>query len=126
MADHGTRSRYVEGCRCDPCKTANRRHQRDLRAKRRGLDDFGTSEPGPVEQAARDEMATLSAAANRPGDVACVVAMARILDDPEQYPTHPRASGVMDRILKKLRAASGERARRGRLVSVHQFREKRK
>lgn len=37
MADHGTRTRYVTGCRCEPCRTAHRdynrqwdRHQRRI------------------------------------------------------------------------------------------------
>ncbi len=28
-AEHGTRSKYVGGCRCDPCVLANRNYQRE-------------------------------------------------------------------------------------------------
>lgn len=34
VPQHGTRSRYVTGCRCDPCRAANRRD----RAQRRALE----------------------------------------------------------------------------------------
>lgn len=33
-ATHGTRHRYVNGCRCDDCKAANREYERDRRARR--------------------------------------------------------------------------------------------
>ena len=33
MAAHGTRSRYVTGCRCDPCKRACRDYTRKRRSK---------------------------------------------------------------------------------------------
>lgn len=29
MADHGTRSNYVKGCRCEPCRLANRDYARN-------------------------------------------------------------------------------------------------
>lgn len=32
--DHGSRSRYVAGCRCDDCRDANRVYQRDRRRGR--------------------------------------------------------------------------------------------
>lgn len=36
MADHGTRTRYVTGCRCEPCRTAHRDYNREWdRQKRR-------------------------------------------------------------------------------------------
>lgn len=37
-AEHGTRSRYVQGCRCKPCRRANTRYSRD---HRRGVPDVG-------------------------------------------------------------------------------------
>ena len=77
-------------------------------------------EPGPVEQALLEELATLSAAETRLSAVAGLRAMARILDDPDEWPTHTRAAGVMNDVLKKLRKWSGESTTgRGRLASVH-------
>lgn len=35
MAKHGTRSRYVQGCKCERCKAANRRYQRGYMRGRR-------------------------------------------------------------------------------------------
>ncbi|GHJ59158.1 hypothetical protein NOK12_16760 [Nocardioides sp. OK12] len=31
---HGTHSAYVQGCRCDDCKTARREYMRDYRARK--------------------------------------------------------------------------------------------
>jgi hypothetical protein len=33
---HGSRSCYLAGCKCDPCKEANAHYQRDYRLGRRG------------------------------------------------------------------------------------------
>ncbi len=35
MSDHGTRARYVKGCRCRPCKDANAEYTRAWRARNR-------------------------------------------------------------------------------------------
>lgn len=34
---HGTRRRYVKGCRCDPCREANARYSILWSASRRGV-----------------------------------------------------------------------------------------
>lgn len=34
-AQHGSRSKYVRGCRCGLCKSANRMYQRDMMRQRR-------------------------------------------------------------------------------------------
>lgn len=43
---HGTRSSYVAGCRCDPCRQANRDYARNLERRHRrdryGIDPFQT------------------------------------------------------------------------------------
>ena len=33
LPDHGTRARYLRGCRCDACRTANKRYCKHYRAK---------------------------------------------------------------------------------------------
>lgn len=35
MADHGTRTTYSRGCRCEPCSEVNKDYLRQLRADRR-------------------------------------------------------------------------------------------
>src|SRR4029077_2714293 len=128
-ARHGTRSRYNLGCRCPDCTTANKLRMRDLRAKRRGLPVPQRSapvsawapptEPGEVELAVLEELATLSAAETRLGAVQAALAMARILDSEDQFPTHVRAAASLESILKLLRKSSGVGVRsRGRLASV--------
>jgi hypothetical protein len=126
---HGTFRRYNNGCRCPDCTAANRLHQRDTRAKRRGLPVpppggpvkawSPPAEPGEVELAVLEELATLSAAKERPGIVAGVLQMCKILDSPDQFPTHVRAVAALEAAMKSLRKASGVGARhRGRLASV--------
>jgi hypothetical protein len=128
-ASHGTHSRYNMGCRCPDCTAANKLHVRDVRARRRGLPVTPRSgavkawepptEPGEVELAVAEELATLSAAETRPGIVAGCLQMARILDSPDQFPTHVRAVTSLESALKSLRKASGLGVRgRGRLASV--------
>lgn len=134
---HGTFRGYNSGCRCPDCKTANTLHQRDTRAKRRGLPVPPRSgpvsawapptEPGEVEQAVLDELATLSAAETRLGAVQAALACARIIDSPEQYPTHVRAIASLTYIMDLLRKVSGVGARgHGRLASVQPIRKKKR
>jgi hypothetical protein len=35
VAQHGTRSKYSAGCRCEPCRAANAAHQRELYRRRK-------------------------------------------------------------------------------------------
>jgi hypothetical protein len=137
-ARHGTRSRYNLGCRCPDCTTANKLRMRDLRAKRRGLPVPQRSgepvvawrppaEPGPAEQAVTEEVAALSAAETRLGAVQAALAMARILDSPDQIPTHVRAASTLDSVMTLLRKVSGLGARgHGRLASVQPMRKKKR
>ena len=37
MAEHGSTSRYVSGCRCDECRAANTAHVRAWRERKSGL-----------------------------------------------------------------------------------------
>jgi len=37
MADHGTRTRYVVGCRCEPCRAAHRDYNRDWDRRHRRI-----------------------------------------------------------------------------------------
>jgi hypothetical protein len=69
---HGTRRRYVGGCRCGDCTEANRLYFRERRAGVAGgqppqtVADLPPSEPGPVEAGVQAEISDLAAEA-RPG-----------------------------------------------------------
>lgn len=45
-ARHGTRSKYVAGCRCEPCTVANRVYARDA-GRRRARVGYGIEPPSP-------------------------------------------------------------------------------
>jgi hypothetical protein len=79
-AQHGTRHRYIDGCRCDDCKAANRDYQRDLRWRHANgeagqratvvslpaAQEPVVSGPGPVERAVTSEIGGLTQADMRP------------------------------------------------------------
>lgn len=52
-ATHGTRSRYVAGCRCEKCNLANRDYQREYmrawNARKRAAQDARASEQSAEE-----------------------------------------------------------------------------
>lgn len=144
QAPHGTRTRYVRGCRCDECTEANRDYSTRQRNRRKGLgddeprvvtamrgrgrprlvaddrdDERGSSGewvPGETEVAVLLELKMLSASQKQPGLVQGVIQMARILDSPKLATAHPTALRQMAQGLEKLRSASAGRS--GRLASV--------
>jgi hypothetical protein len=86
---HG-RSRYIRGCRCNICVTAERQYQRDRYRRRYGF-PFDTPDPptlnvvesrpisscdGSVVAALRDELDAAPAASERLGPAAVALAMA--------------------------------------------------
>jgi hypothetical protein len=99
---------YRSGCRCAVCRNAETQRKRDYRARgggkvvvdaeRQGAGEAEaktTAKPkivGSVEQAVLDEVAPLPAASERPGMVACALAMARILDNDALVSMHPQAA----------------------------------
>jgi hypothetical protein len=114
-ARHGTRRRYIEGCRCEDCTEANRLYFRQRRAAGNApvavvSPPAGMSEPGPVEA----ELAGLEA---RPGLAQVALAMARLLDNPRAVSSQPAAAKVLTSLLDKLRSASAPN-HRGRLRVV--------
>lgn len=101
---HG-RSRYVQGCRCGICRTANREYQRDHRAGTTA--SVVVTLPGSGESVAegvRAELAAIGSTEASPGLVAAAFAMARILDDPKAAPQQPAAAGKLLEILEQIRA----------------------
>jgi hypothetical protein len=133
-AKHGTRRRYVEGCRCDECAEAQREYQRDYRARRaNGLPtvsqlprpwntdpDPELSGPGRVEAGVEAEIAGLTEA--RPGLVQAALALARVMDNPRAVSSHPAAAKVLAGLLDTLRKGAA-RGRRGGLAVVRALTE---
>ena len=73
-------------------------------------------QPGRVEREVTREMTGLSAAPKHPGLVASIIAMAKILDNPEAVTTHPSAHRQLTMGLNQLWSASV--GRKGKLASV--------
>jgi hypothetical protein len=125
--EHGTRSTYVGGCRCDECKVAESNYQRDRRRSKRKLGSVPTLPNRPdandspdavglVEGAVQAEIDTLSTAAKRPGLVAAALAMARLLDGPLYVAQHPQAAARLQGLLAELRI--GADTKKGWLAAV--------
>lgn len=132
---HGTRTKYNTGCRCDLCKQASRdydklRRQRMLARKHGG----GTltalpappaapmrepGEPGRVESGVLAELGGLSTTANRQGLVEVAIALAKVLDSPLAIAQHPAAAHRLSETLDKLR--KGSDAKTGKLAAVRQM-----
>lgn len=132
-ARHGTRSKYVAGCRCDPCCIAEANYQKKRRqnkkaaavsnvvtlntgmSQRVGGDDLnGRTEPipgveviGPVEQGVIDALAKVPAAVTaRPDLAASARAMARIQDNPVTVAQATNAAARMLTIMEQLMKGS--------------------
>jgi hypothetical protein len=125
----GTRRRYVDGCRCEKCKRANREYARVLRqrhASRRSagvvqLRDTPVSRSnGPVDgetvAAVKEETAGLTQAEARTALVAAALALARVLDNPSAVNQHAAASKELRATLEALH--KGGDVRRSRLAAV--------
>ena len=122
---HG-RERYRRGCRCDECRDAQAAYQRVYRERQRNdlpastnVDPDPNGLPGPVELAVEAELAGLVSAELRPGLVAIVVCMARVLDSAASTPK-PAAAKVLVSALDALHKASAQ-GRRGRLALVKEM-----
>ena len=136
MADHGTRTRYNQGCTdgpegtaCDPCKLANRdyfkKYGQDKKAEQLAtVTDIAAASAaaveliGPAEQAVVNTLAGLPTADKRPDLVASARAMARLLDNPlyaaQQTAAAKELRSVMDQLLKGSE-------KKGRLAAVRQL-----
>lgn len=134
-AQHGSRTRYNSGCRCDECKKASRdydkvRRQRMLASKHGGgtVTTLPTStnadehQPGMNEAGVLAEIGSLSTAASRPGLVAVAITLARVLDSPLAIAQHSSAGHRLSETLDKLRKGADSKA--GKLASVRQMTRK--
>ena len=128
-AQHGTRHRYIDGCRCDDCKAANRDYQRDLRWRHANgeagqratvvslpaAQEPVVSGPGPVERAVTSEIGGLTQADMRPALVE-PSRWRKILDNPGAVSQQPADAGKLADILN--RSHKGAAPRRGGLKLV--------
>ena len=126
---HGTRTKYNSGCRCDECKQASRDYAKSraqaMRAKKHGgatlttlptIAAAPTPEAGRVESGVLAEIDGLSTAASRQGLVEIAIALARVLDSPLAIAQHPSAAHRLSETLDKIR--KGSDTRQGKLASV--------
>ena len=132
---HGTRTKYNAGCRCDACKQANSDYNRTRgQSKRAAKHGPGTvtklptatpvavlaePEPGRVEAGVMNEIGSLSTADSRQGLVEIAIALARVLDSPLAIAQHASAAHRLSETLDKLR--KGADSRKGRLAAVRQM-----
>lgn len=131
-AQHGSRTRYNTGCRCDLCKQASRdydkvRRQRMLASKHAPgtvtslptANALVEGEPGRVEAGVLAEIGSLSTTASRQGLVEIAIALARVLDSPLAIAQHASAAHRLSETLDKLR--KGADSRTGKLAAVRQM-----
>jgi hypothetical protein len=115
-ANHGTRGRYMGGCRCDECRCAQADYQQIWRQRKAtDVSPDPNGSPGPVESAVEAEVGAL--ARERPTLVAIATAMARILDSSRVPSTKPPAAKVLVSVLDTLHKGSAQ-GRRGSLALV--------
>jgi hypothetical protein len=126
-AQHGTRHRYIDGCRCDECKAANAAYQQEYRQRPAVVVPLSTavtpplSGPGPVESGVAEEIDSLASEA-RPGLAQVALELARVLDNPKALNQKAAAARVLTTLLDKLRSSSA-RGRRNRLAVVRTMTE---
>lgn len=115
ITSHGRRG-YRQGCRCDQCKSAESKYQRDLKRRKQYGDlasvaEFPASDPvspvDSVEAAVRAEVEGLSSP--RQGLVAAAIALAKVLDDPRATSTKPAAAGKLADMLESLRKSGDQK-----------------
>lgn len=138
MANHGTRTRFNQGCTdgadgsaCDPCKKANRdyfkKYGQDKKAEKLGTvtnlpsaksDKEPLPEIGPCEAAVIKTLEGVPAAANRPDLVASARAMAKLQDNPLYAAQQTAASKQLQALMTELMKGT---ERKGRLATVRQM-----
>ena len=124
MANHGTPSRYSQGCRCADCTEAHRLRAIDYRTRKEESESLpAQTAPGQVETAIAVEIAGLASAEARPGLVAIAAAMARLLDDPRAKTPKPAAAKTLVAVLETLHKGAAQ-GRRGNLAVVRTMTEK--
>lgn len=134
MADHGTRTRYNQGCTdgpdggaCDPCVLANRdyfkkyqhtKKSKDAAEKLKAVPEPSAPELGPVEAAVVKTLEGIPNAEKRPDLVQSARAMARIQDNPIYVAQWTNAAKQQREIVAELLKGT---ERKGRLATVRQM-----
>jgi hypothetical protein len=144
MANHGTRTRFNQGCTdgpegtaCDPCRLANndyfKKRAQDKKAQKLGVDPATVTSlpgadqpkvdqpfiPGPVEQGVIDALAKVPAAVEaRPDLAASAKAMARIQDNPLTVAQATNAAARQYQIMTDLMKGSQKKRK---LAAVRQM-----
>jgi|DEB19_MinimDraft_2_1074335.scaffolds.fasta_scaffold34443_1 hypothetical protein len=132
---HGTRTRYNSGCRCDECKQSSRDYDKRRRLAKAadvkpsqvvtrlpvgpGPDESAIGSAGRVEAGVLAEIGSLSNSDSRLGLVEIAIALARVLDSPLAIAQHPSAAHRLSETLDKIR--KGADGRTGRLAAVRQM-----
>lgn len=129
---HGTRTMYNRGCRCEGCVQSNRDYNKArgqaIRARKHApatvtklptgptLAAVPDHEPGRVESGVLAEITGLSTASSRQGLVEIAIALARVLDSPLAIAQHASAAHRLSETLDKIR--KGADNRKGKLAAV--------
>jgi hypothetical protein len=125
--EHGSRAGYAKhGCRCELCREAQQRYQREYRRRKRLLQPVVLAPVAPEPVAAGPVVAAVEADIGGLGELrgyralaAAAVAMARILDSDGHVPTMPAAAKQLASLLDTLHREAGPR--RGRLAVVQEM-----
>lgn len=142
MAQCGTRTAYRNGCRCAKCRAAEATAARNARARnpnirvRNGrtpkaakpasnvvpMRGASPSQPpavtvGPIEQATRLQCEPYTDS-GRDGEIAGLYALARRMDDPDQWAQLPANFKILQAALKSLGEGPKRKKSKGRLVSI--------
>jgi hypothetical protein len=129
---HGKRSSYNKGCRCEDCVSAERSYQDNRRQTKLMAASVGNGPvvafrqvatatpasdgPGRVEAGVLSEVEGLEQALERPGLRETALALARIMDNPKAVNQQAAAAAKLTDLLDKLR--KGADSRRSKLASV--------
>lgn len=126
-ANHGTHSRYAQGCRCDDCREGHRLAARAYSQRKtagqvhnitadlqEGSGIISLPSPGPVEVGVQAEIHGV--ADGRPGLTQIALALARTIDDPKATNQRAAAAKVLVALLDKLHSASARGSRGGLAV----------
>ncbi|MCV7255328.1 hypothetical protein H7J86_24500 [Mycobacterium hackensackense] len=142
-AEHGTRSRYNSGCRCDLCKQAERDYQTDRKSRRAAQKSPAETKPskvavlrgttqqqapqhspvteyGPVETAIRKQLAELSTVDARGGEAEMAYYLAGLMDNQKTPATaQVQASRQLTELIDRLRKGADKKT--GKLASVRRM-----
>ncbi|MFD7045653.1 hypothetical protein [Rhodococcus jostii] len=111
------RTRYLAGCRCEVCKSAQSVYRRELSARKAAgkpvrpvlvqmpSQDVSTVDGESVEAAVGREIGMLDTS-KRPGLVATAIALARILDTRSAMAQHASAAGKLAELLAELSSSA--------------------